>query len=132
MVVVDPRREMNAVREARKLGLVVIGILDTDCDPEGVDIVIPGNDDALRSVRLLVNSLVGSVEEGASAHRERMASTGVAERSEDMPEGEPRPTRAQNLPKPRTEEGDRSAEIKPVASEGGAGSTVPAAESSPS
>ena len=103
MVVIDPRREMNAVREARKLGMVVIGVLDTDCDPDGVDIVIPGNDDALRSVRLLVDALVGAVEEGAAAHRERMATTGAAERSEDIiPEGEPRPTRAQNLPRPRT------------------------------
>ena len=99
MVVVDPRREYNAVREARKLGLVVIGFLDTDCDPDGVDIVIPGNDDALRSVRLMVESLVGAVEEGASAHRDRMASVGAAQRSDDLPEGEPRPTRAQNLPR---------------------------------
>lgn len=118
MVVIDPGREMNAVREARKLGLVVIGLLDTDCDPEGVDIVIPGNDDALRSVRLLVDSLVQAVEEGAAAHRERMASVGVAERSDDLPEGEPRPTRAHNLPRPRqaeaTEAGAAGDEVRPV------------------
>jgi len=100
MVVVDPSREYNAVREARKLGLAVIGILDTDCDPEGIDIVIPGNDDALRSVRLLIESLMQSVEEGGSAHRERMAATGAAERSaneEPEPSGEPRPTRGQTI-----------------------------------
>ncbi len=100
MVVIDPSREYNAVREARKLGLAVIGILDTDCDPEGIDIVIPGNDDALRSVRLLVESLIQSVEEGGSAHREVMAATGAAERSkaEEVPSGgEPRPTRGQNI-----------------------------------
>ncbi len=114
MVVIDPRREMNAVREAKKLGLVVIGVLDTDCDPDGVDIVIPGNDDALRSVRLLVDALVRSVEEGAAAHRERMASTGAAERSDDtIPEGEPRPTRAQNL-RPRGADDAGGDELRPV------------------
>ncbi len=102
MVVVDPGREFNAVREARKMGLVVIGILDTDCDPEGVDVVIPGNDDALRSVRLLIENLVQSVEEGAAAHRDRLASTVAAERSPDGVGGadEPRPTRGRTLVKP--------------------------------
>ena len=101
MVVVDPARELNAVREARRMGLVVIGILDTDCDPSHVDIVIPGNDDALKSVRLLVDQLVRSVEEGAANHRERMASVGVAEKRDDgpaIPGDEPRPTRGNRLP----------------------------------
>jgi small subunit ribosomal protein S2 len=103
MVVIDPGREANAVREARKMGLVIIGVLDTDCDPAAVDIVIPGNDDALKSVRLLVDLLVRSVEEGSANHRERMASTGVAEKREDgqlaaVPGDEPRPTRGNRLP----------------------------------
>ena len=102
MVVVDPAREANAVREARRMGLVVIGILDTDCDPSMVDIIIPGNDDALKSVRLLVDQLVKAVEEGSANHRERLASMGVAEKHEDgmqMPMGdEPRPTRGNKLP----------------------------------
>jgi small subunit ribosomal protein S2 len=101
IVIVDPSREDNAVREARKMGLVVIGILDTDCDPEGIDVVIPGNDDALRSVRLLVETLVKAVEEGAATHRERMAATGAAERTENQPmSDEPRPTRQRTLPRP--------------------------------
>jgi len=102
MVVVDPAREANAVREARRMGLVVIGILDTDCDPTMVDIVIPGNDDALKSVRLLVDQLVKAVEEGSANHRERLASVGSAEKHEDgsqQPMGdEPRPTRGNKLP----------------------------------
>jgi small subunit ribosomal protein S2 len=101
MVVVDPAREANAVREARRMGLVVIGLLDTDCDPAMVDIVIPGNDDALKSVRLLVDQLVRSVEEGAANHRERLASMGAAEKRSDdgIPVGdEPRPTRGNKLP----------------------------------
>ncbi|MEX1025953.1 MAG: 30S ribosomal protein S2 [Planctomycetota bacterium] len=117
MVVVDPRREYNAVREARKLGLAVIGILDTDCDPNGVDIVIPGNDDALRSVRLMMDHLAKAVEEGGAAHREQMASVGSAQRQEEpAPGGEPRPTQAQNLrpreaaPRPESPEGTVGAE----------------------
>lgn len=103
MVVVDPAREANAVREARRMGLVVIGILDTDCDPALVDIVIPGNDDALKSVRLLIDQLVRSVEEGSANHRERMASMGAAEKHDDgggnlAPGDEPRPTRGNKLP----------------------------------
>ncbi|MED6335830.1 MAG: 30S ribosomal protein S2 [Planctomycetota bacterium] len=98
MVVVDPAREYNSVREARKMGLVVIGLLDTDCDPSQVDIVIPGNDDALKAVRLLVEQLAEAVEEGCANHRERMAAAGAAERHEDDDSatgegGEPRPTR---------------------------------------
>jgi small subunit ribosomal protein S2 len=110
VVVIDPSREDNAVREAHKMGLVVIGILDTDCDPEGIDIVIPGNDDALRSVRLLVETLVKAVEEGAATHRESMATMGAAERTGDeaVPSDEPRPTRR---PLPRA--------MRPIRVEGG-------------
>lgn len=93
MVVVDPGREYNAVREARKMGLVVIGLLDTDCDPGTVDIVIPGNDDALKSVRLLIAQLEVAVEEGSANAREQRASVGDAEKHDKGAEGEVRPTR---------------------------------------
>ncbi|MDP6762618.1 MAG: 30S ribosomal protein S2 [Planctomycetota bacterium] len=98
MVVVDPAREYNSVREARKMGLVVIGLLDTDCDPSQVDIVIPGNDDALKAVRLLVEQLAEAVEEGCANHRESLAAAGAAELHEDdgagaAEGGDPRPTR---------------------------------------
>ena len=103
MVVVDPSRETNAAREAAKMGVVTIGLLDTDCDPRDVDIVIPGNDDALKSVRLLVDQLVDSVEAGWHQHRESMAAMGDAERREDEPSvtDEVRPTRSQRAPKRR-------------------------------
>ncbi|MEZ6018595.1 MAG: 30S ribosomal protein S2 [Planctomycetota bacterium] len=102
MMVVDPSREGNAIREAKKMGLVTIGILDTDCDPSDVDIVIPGNDDALKSVRLLVEQLVKSVEEGAHLHTDRMRSMGNVERQEETVSGdEPRPTTHRELPKRR-------------------------------
>jgi small subunit ribosomal protein S2 len=102
MVVVDPSREGNAIREARKMGIVVIGLLDTDCDPDDVDIVIPGNDDALKSVRLLVEELVDSVEAGAHQHTDSMQAVGAAERSDDEPAAVPgdvvRPTTGNKLP----------------------------------
>lgn len=96
MVVVDPAREYNAVREARKMGLIVIGLLDTDCDPSQVDIVIPGNDDALKAVRLLIEQLAEAVEEGGANHRDSMASVAGAEKhlEEAMTGDGPRPTRA--------------------------------------
>ncbi|MDP6838035.1 MAG: 30S ribosomal protein S2 [Planctomycetota bacterium] len=94
MIVVDPGREYNAVREARKMGVIVIGLLDTDCDPASVDIVIPGNDDSLKSVRLVISQLVEAVEEGCASQREQLAAVDSAEKHADQYAGdEPRPTR---------------------------------------
>jgi small subunit ribosomal protein S2 len=93
IVVVDPGREANAVREARRLGVPVVGILDTDCDPSLVDIVIPGNDDALKSVRLILDRLVTAVEEGGADRRAHEVVPTELERPADLPPGdEPRPT----------------------------------------
>ncbi len=64
MVVIDPKHEEIAVKEAAKMNVPVVAILDTDCDPDWIDIPIPGNDDALRSVQLLLTSLVDSIVEG--------------------------------------------------------------------
>ncbi len=61
--IVDPRKEKNAILEARKLDIPVFGIIDTNCDPDDVDYIIPANDDALRSVRLIVNKLADAVIE---------------------------------------------------------------------
>jgi small subunit ribosomal protein S2 len=64
MIVIDPRREHNAISEAGKLQIPVIALLDTDCDPTGVDIAIPGNDDAMRSIELVIGSLANAIQEG--------------------------------------------------------------------
>jgi len=120
MIVVDPAREYNAVREAKKLGIVVIGILDTDCDPAEMDIVIPGNDDALKSARLMVDQLVTAVEEGCANHREALASAEVAELQEDeVHEGDPRPTRTlRPIPEMvKLSEGEEAAASEPAAEE---------------
>jgi small subunit ribosomal protein S2 len=75
----------------------VVGILDTDCDPTLVDIVIPGNDDALKSVRLLIDRLSTSVEEGSANRREQVAAVGQTDKAAEgaAPSDEPRPTRTQ-------------------------------------
>ncbi|NLP18308.1 MAG: 30S ribosomal protein S2 [Firmicutes bacterium] len=62
--VVDPRKERIAVAEARKLDIPVIAIVDTNCDPDEIDYVIPGNDDAIRAVRLITSKLADAVLEG--------------------------------------------------------------------
>ena len=67
--VVDPRKERIAVAEARKLGIPIVAIVDTNCDPDEVDYVIPGNDDAIRAVKLLTSTIASAVveaKEGAS------------------------------------------------------------------
>lgn len=63
MVIVDPRKEDIAIKEARILGIPVFGIVDTNCDPDMVDYVIPGNDDAVRSVKLLIEVLTNAIAE---------------------------------------------------------------------
>lgn len=63
MVVVDPKSEHIAVREARKLGIPIFGLVDTNCDPDEVDYIIPGNDDAIRAVKLIVGTLANAVVE---------------------------------------------------------------------
>ncbi|MCY6372503.1 30S ribosomal protein S2 [Clostridium ganghwense] len=64
MFVVDPRKEKNAIAEAKVLGIPVVAIVDTNCDPDEVDFVIPGNDDAIRAVRLLTSKVADAIIEG--------------------------------------------------------------------
>jgi len=65
-IVIDQKREMTAIRECRKLGIPIISILDTNCDPDLIDIPIPGNDDAVRSIKLILKSLTDSIIQGKS------------------------------------------------------------------
>jgi len=67
MVIVDPKKEKNAVREARKMGITTIALIDTDCDPDEVDLPIPGNDDSIRSIELIVQQLADGVLAGKAA-----------------------------------------------------------------
>ena len=63
-IIVDQKRELTAIRECRKLGIPIISILDTNCDPDLIDIPIPGNDDAVRSIKLILNTLTDSIVQG--------------------------------------------------------------------
>ena len=65
VIIVDVRREYNAVQECQKLGLPIISLLDTNCDPDVVDVPIPGNDDAIRSIKLLIGRLADAIYEGS-------------------------------------------------------------------
>ena len=67
MVVVDPKKEKNAVREARKLGITTVALIDTDSDPDEVDLPIPGNDDSIRSIELIVSHLADAILGGKGA-----------------------------------------------------------------
>ncbi|MBO4954310.1 MAG: 30S ribosomal protein S2 [Clostridia bacterium] len=77
MFVVDPRKEHIAVSEARKLNIPIVGIVDTNCDPDEVDYVIPGNDDAIRAVKLITGAMANAIIEG------RQGEQTVAEEKEE-------------------------------------------------
>jgi small subunit ribosomal protein S2 len=67
LVIVDPRKEKNAVKEARKLGITTVSLIDTDCNPDDVDLPIPGNDDSIRSIELIVQLLADAALAGKAA-----------------------------------------------------------------
>ena len=64
LFVVDPRKERNAINEARKLHIPIVAIVDTNCDPDEIDYVIPGNDDAIRAIKLIAGVMANAIQEG--------------------------------------------------------------------
>ena len=91
--VIDSNKEQIAVREARKLGIPVVAVVDTNCDPSEVDYVIPGNDDALRAIRLFASKVADSVVEGVQAATDKQtadiaAGVTAAEGQAEVAEGE--------------------------------------------
>ena len=84
VVIVDQRREYNAVRECQKLNVPIVSLLDTNCDPDTVDIPIPANDDAIRSIKLIVGRLADAIYEGR--HGELDGEDDLYEDYEDMGE----------------------------------------------
>lgn len=73
----DPRKERIAVAEAKKLGIPIVAIVDTNCDPDEIDYVIPGNDDAIRAVKLIAGAMADAIIEG------REGQMGAAAREEE-------------------------------------------------
>jgi small subunit ribosomal protein S2 len=70
--IVDPNKEEIAVKEARKLGIPVVAVVDTNCDPDGIDYIIPGNDDAIRAIRLFASKMAEACMEGAAARQDNL------------------------------------------------------------
>lgn len=75
LVIVDPGKEKNAVREARRLGITTVALIDTDSDPESVDLPIPGNDDGIRSIEILLTELASSILAGKAQNPELQKSS---------------------------------------------------------
>ncbi|MBO5274930.1 MAG: 30S ribosomal protein S2 [Clostridia bacterium] len=84
--IVDPRKEKNAVLEAKKLGIPVVAIVDTNCDPDDADYIIPGNDDAIRAIKLISSVLADAVLEGKQGEQITDAEATEAEAAEDAAE----------------------------------------------
>ena len=79
LFVVDPRKERIAVLEAKKLGIPIVAIVDTNCDPDEVDYVIPGNDDAIRAVKLIAGAMADAIIEGRQGEQTAPAAEEVSE-----------------------------------------------------
>jgi small subunit ribosomal protein S2 len=93
--VIDTRKESIAVAEARKLKIPVVGVVDTNCDPDEVDVLVPGNDDALRAIRLFAGRVADAVIAGRSFREARGVDPAAAEKgASDAADRRPRPPRA--------------------------------------
>lgn len=83
MFIIDPKKEAIAIAEARKLSIPIVALVDTNCDPEGIDYVIPGNDDAIRSIKLLTSKIADAVVEGKSILSKTVAEAAEQEAIEE-------------------------------------------------
>ena len=122
--VIDTKKEQIAVNEARKLGIPVIAIVDTNCDPDEVDYVIPGNDDAIRSVSLVTRIIADALAEGRQEGREAVVTRATG------PEIEPEPDEPAAAPEPPAPEPVAATEpTAPAPSTEAEGAAAPAAPS---
>ncbi len=114
--IVDPRKERNAILEARKLGIKVFGIVDTNCDPDDVDYIIPANDDAIRAVKLIAWVMGNAVIEAQGGAVEKYEEETVQEASRrDRDDDSRQPSRRpQPQPKPAVKEVKETEEVKVV------------------
>ena len=88
LFIVDPRKERNAIAEAKKLHIPVVAIVDTNCDPDEVDYVIPGNDDAIRAIRLIAATMANAVQEGKQGEETAVAEAAAAAETVEAPAAE--------------------------------------------
>src|SRR5690606_3134759 len=85
MFIIDVRKEDIAVREANRLGIPIVAVVDTNCSPEGIDHVIPGNDDALRAIRLFASRIADAILEGRQVGTEGSVAAAPAEGEGETP-----------------------------------------------
>jgi small subunit ribosomal protein S2 len=129
VVVVDVKKETTALREAAKLGIATIGIIDTDSDPDTVDVAIPANDDSIKAVELILKELGEAIAEGKAAYKPAVASTTVqpagkrrskrrslASAAEETPAGQAgiAPTKDVSQPAPEEEKPQPEVTVPPV------------------
>jgi small subunit ribosomal protein S2 len=117
MIIVDPTREKNAIREAKKLGIPIVALADTEADPDDISVIIPGNDDAMRAIEIVMKQLADAVAEGMANRAARAAIEGegqaltravsrpkargaARQESETPPAPAPKPAFEMPLPKP--------------------------------
>ncbi len=94
MFVIDTKKEHIAVAEARKLGIPVVAVVDTNCDPDEIDFVIPGNDDAIRSIRIFVAKAADACVEGSSVYEKHLAQRREEEKTAKKEPAAPMPREA--------------------------------------
>ena len=128
LFVVDVHHERIAVAEANKLGIPVIGIVDTNSDPEGVNWVIPGNDDAIRAVRLFVTAVADAVEEGKARGAGEIAIDEFVDVGETAPAAEPATAARVPAPAEQPAPAEPPAAAEPVPAEQTAAAEQPVAE----
>jgi len=87
--VIDPKKENIAVKEARKLGIPVVAVVDTNCDPDEIDYIIPGNDDAIRAIRLFAQKMADACIDGAAAREVDLRAEGEVEETAPVAVEEP-------------------------------------------
>jgi small subunit ribosomal protein S2 len=83
MYIVDPKKEYIAVNEAKKLGIPTVGIVDTNCDPDDIDFIVPGNDDAIRAIKLITMKIADAVMEGKALYVEEFQAKDAEGRGEE-------------------------------------------------
>ncbi len=96
--IVDPKKEYIAVKEAKKLGIPTVGIVDTNCDPDDIDYIIPGNDDAIRAIKLITMKIADAVLEGKELYVEEFQG------KDEEPAEEPKPFVDESLLEEKYEE----------------------------
>ena len=116
LIIVDPKKEENAIKEARILGIPVFGVVDTNCDPDMVDYVIPGNDDAVRSVKLMIGALANAIAEvNGNEIIDYLTDDDKNKKTSDKEEVAPKKEERRVVKKEEKEHSEPKKEVAPVA-----------------